>query len=297
MTRPPVFRFAPSPNGRLHLGHALSALLNHDLARERRGQFLLRIEDIDTTRCTPELEAGVLEDLRWLGIDWDAPPRRQSEHFDDYAAALSRLESEGLVYRAFLTRAEVRAAVAAREAETGAPFPRDPDGAPLYPGDRALLQPEEIAARDGSGAPFALRLRMELALERLAHPLVWREEDDDGATREIVADPSGWGDVVLARKDTPTSYHLSVTLDDALQGITHVVRGADLFEATSVHRLLQELLGLPAPVYRHHRLITGPDGRKLAKSHGATALAALRAQGATPEGIRAMVGMAAKRLA
>lgn len=291
----PVFRFAPSPNGRLHLGHALSALLNARMAGALGGRLLIRIEDIDRTRCTPELEAAVLEDLAWLGLDWERPVRRQSEHFPEYAAALGRLSDMGLVRKAFLTRGEIARAVARLEEEHRAPWPCDPDGAPLYPGDEAILSPQDIAAREAQGAPFALRLDMRAALARCKAPLSWQElQDDEGrqAPMRIAADPARWGDVVLARKDTPTSYHLSVVVDDALQGITHVVRGRDLYEATAVHRLLQELLGLPEPLYRHHRLILGEDGRKLSKSQGDTALAELRAKGATPEEIRRRVGLA-----
>ena len=289
-----VLRFAPSPNGRLHLGHALSALLNARMARALGGRLLIRIEDIDRTRCTPELEAGVLEDLAWLELDWERPVRRQSEHFNEYAAALERLSAMGLVRKAFLTRGEIARAVAQLAETRGAPWPCDPDGAPLYPGDEAVLSPQEIAAREAQGAPFALRLDMRAALARCKAPLSWQElQDDEGrqAPTRIAADPARWGDVVLARKDTPTSYHLSVVVDDALQGITHVVRGRDLYEATAVHRLLQVLLGLPEPLYRHHRLVMGKDGRKLSKSQGDTALAELRAKGATPDEIRRLVGL------
>lgn len=290
----PVLRFAPSPNGRLHLGHALSALLNARMARALGGRLLIRIEDIDAARCTPELEAGVLEDLAWLGLDWERPVRRQSEHFSDYRAALDRLAALGLLRKTFLTRGEIARAVARLEEERGAPWPCDPDGAPLYPGDEAVLSPAEIAARAAQGAPFALRLDMRAALGRCKAPLTWQELPDDearGAPSRLAADPARWGDVVLARKDTPTSYHLSVVVDDARQGVTHVVRGKDLFEATAVHRLLQVLLGLPEPLYRHHRLILDADGRKLSKSQGDTALAELRARGATPDDIRRRIGL------
>lgn len=290
----PVQRFAPSPNGRLHLGHALSALLNARMARALGGRLLVRIEDIDAARCTPELEAGVLEDLAWLGLDWERPVRRQSEHFSDYRAALDRLSAMGLLRKTFLTRGEIARAVARLEETRGAPWPCDPDGAPLYPGDEAVLSPAEIAARAAQGAPFALRLDMRAALGRCKAPLTWQELQDDearGAPSRLAADPARWGDVVLARKDTPTSYHLSVVVDDARQGVTHVVRGRDLFEATAVHRLLQVLLGLPEPLYRHHRLILDADGRKLSKSQGDTALAELRARGATPEEIRRRIGL------
>jgi glutamyl-Q tRNA(Asp) synthetase len=283
-----VFRFAPSPNGYLHLGHALSALINADMARAAGGRLLLRIEDIDMTRCRPEYEAAIYEDLAWLGIAWDEPVRRQSGHFDEYRAALVRLEAQGLVYASFESRAEIAALVAERE--TRGPWPRDPDGAPLYPGH--ARPPEEARRLIESGAPYALRLDMAKAIAR-AGALTW-SESGAGPNREtgtMAAAPQAWGDVVLARKETPTSYHLSVVVDDALQGVTHVVRGADLFWSTSVHRLLQALLGLPAPAYHHHRLLLDADGKKLAKSTRATALRQLREDGATPADIRRLVGL------
>jgi len=287
---PPVFRFAPSPNGYLHLGHALSALLNADMARQADGRVLLRIEDIDASRCRPEYEQAVYEDLAWLGITWDGPVRRQSEHFDDYRAALAKLEAQGLVYPSFESRAEIAAMVAAREAQ--APWPRDPDGAPLYPGAAKDMPSDERARRLASGAPYALRLDMAAALARV-DALTWQETGTGpaGETGTIAADPAAWGDVVLARKDTPTSYHLAVAADDAAQGITDVVRGQDLFHATTVHRLLQALLGLPAPRYHHHRLVLDPDGRKLSKSTQATGLRELRARGLTAGDVRRLVGL------
>ena len=285
----PVFRFAPSPNGRLHLGHAHSALLNAQMAAKTGGRLLLRIEDIDLTRCTPELERAVLDDLQWLGIDHEQPVRRQSEHFDLYRAALDQLTGRGLVYPAFLTRGEVKAKVTAFE-EAGGTWPRDPDGAPLYPTEERNLSPAEQAEKLATSERHALRLDMAKALSTVGHPLSW-SETGDAERGEISADPAAWGDVVLWRSDAPASYHLAVTVDDAAQGVTHVVRGLDLFHATSVHRLLQVLLGLPQPVYHHHRLILGPDGRKLSKSAGDTALASLRAEGKTPSDIRALVGI------
>ena len=286
---PPVFRFAPSPNGPLHLGHAYSALLNFDLARKSGGRFLLRIEDIDPTRCRPEFEAAIYEDLAWLGISWETPVRRQSEHFGEYRRALEKLSALGLVYPSFESRAEIARLVAEREAK-GA-WPRDPDGAPLYPGNAKRLSPEERARRIELGAPYALRLDMEAAVAR-AGDLAWIEEGrgPDGESGRIAARPRAWGDVILARKETPTSYHLSVVVDDALQGATHVVRGEDLFHATSVHRLLQQLLGLPAPVYRHHQLIRDEAGHKLSKSTGSTGLRELRASGAQASDIRRQFG-------
>ncbi|MGN1290053.1 MAG: tRNA glutamyl-Q(34) synthetase GluQRS [Bradyrhizobium sp.] len=287
---PPVFRFAPSPNGHLHLGHAYSALLNHDLSRAACGRFLLRIEDIDSTRCRPEFEAAIYEDLAWLGIAWETPVRRQSEHFAAYGAAIDRLSAQGLVYPSFESRAEIARLVAEREA--GGAWPRDPDGAPLYPGAAKSLPAGERDRLIGQGAPFALRLDMASAVAR-AGGLSWLEagEGPAGESGDVAARPEAWGDVILARKETPTSYHLSVVIDDALQGVTDVVRGVDLFWSTSVHRLLQELLGLPAPVYRHHALIRDTAGQKLSKSTQATGLRELRAEGASPADIRRLVGL------
>jgi glutamyl-Q tRNA(Asp) synthetase len=286
----PTFRFAPSPNGYLHLGHAYSALLNFDMARAIGGRLLLRIEDIDTARCRPEFETAIYQDLAWLGIAWDRPVRRQSEHLDSYRAALRRLAAHGLVYPSFDSRAEIAREVAAREA-VGA-WPRDPDGAPLYPGSAHEMTAAERERRIAAGDPYAVRLDMASALTR-AGPLIWSEigagpAGESGTTQAV---PIAWGDVILGRKEMPTSYHLSVTVDDALQGVTHVVRGRDLFWSTSVHRLLQELLGLQAPVYHHHPLILDGCGRKLAKSTRATGLRELRAQGLTPADIRRMVGL------
>ncbi len=287
---PPVFRFAPSPNGHLHLGHALSALLNADRAKAAGGRLLLRIEDIDTSRCRPEYEAAIIEDLAWLGLEWEQPVRRQSGHFGDYRAMLARLDAMGLIYPSFESRAEIAALVAARKRH--GPWPRDPDGAPLYPGDAKSIPPAERARRMAAAEPFALRLDMAAAVARTGQ-LAWTETGagPDGETGSVAANPSAWGDVVLARKDAPASYHLAVTVDDAAQGVTDVVRGQDLFHATSVHRLLQSLLGLPRPRYYHHRLILDADGRKLSKSTRATGLRDLRAQGATPADIRSAVGL------
>jgi glutamyl-Q tRNA(Asp) synthetase len=287
---PPVFRFAPSPNGHLHLGHAYSALVNFDSARRVGGRFLLRTEDIDTARCRPEFEAAIYEDLGWLGMTWETPVRRQSEHLADYREAVERLLAEGLVYPSFESRGEIARLVAQREAD--APWPRDPDGVPLYPGAAKLLSPEARAQTIGSGAPFALRLDMAAACAR-AGELGWVEHGrgPDGETGMVAGRPQAWGDVILARKETPTSYHLAVVIDDALQGVTEVVRGVDLFWSTSVHRLLQVLLGLPAPAYRHHPLVLDGKGQKLSKSTQATGLRELRAGGATPADIRCLVGL------
>src|SRR5580692_4360709 len=286
----PVFRFAPSPNGYLHLGHAYSAMLNAELARETGGRFLLRIEDIDTTRCKPEFETAIYQDLTWLGLSWERPPRRQSEHFTDYRAALEKLTALGLIYPAFESRAEIARLIA--EQEKQAPWPRDPDGAPLYPGTARALLPAERERLLRSGAPYALRLDMVAAC-RLAGELSWieRGEGPKGETGTVTADPAAWGDVIVARKETPTSYHLAVVVDDALQGVTEVVRGQDLFWSTSVHRLLQRLLGLPQPLYRHHRLIRDAAGEKLSKSTEATGLRVLRSAGVSPADIRRLAGL------
>jgi glutamyl-Q tRNA(Asp) synthetase len=286
----PVFRFAPSPNGYLHLGHALSALINFDIARAAGGRLILRIEDIDAARCRPHYEQAIYQDLAWLGIAWEQPVRRQSTHFDDYRAALARLEALGFLYPSFESRGEIDRYVAERE--THAPWPRDPDGAPLYPRTACSLPEAERRRRMAGGELYALRLDVAAASTR-SGPLTWQEAGAGpaGETGMVSAQPQQWGDVVLARKQTPTSYHLSVVIDDALQGVTHVVRGQDLFWATSVHRLLQAVLGLPAPAYHHHRLILDAGGRKLSKSTRATALRALRNGGAGPADIRRMVGL------
>jgi glutamyl-Q tRNA(Asp) synthetase len=287
---PPVFRFAPSPNGLLHLGHAYSALLNSDLAREAGGRLLLRIEDIDATRCRPEFEAAIVEDLAALGIAWEQPVRRQSKHLDVYREAIDRLQARGLIYPSFESRAEIARLVAANE--TQGPWPRDPDGAPLYPGAAKQLSPEQRAQLIESGAPYALRLDMTAASQQVGE-LSWTERGvgPGGETGEVTARPQDWGDVILARKEVPTSYHLSVVIDDALQGVTDVVRGRDLFWSTSLHRLLQQLLGLPRPVYRHHDLIRDDAGQKLSKSTDATGLRVLLSRGVTPVQIRALVGL------
>ena len=290
MPIPPVLRFAPSPNGPLHLGHAYSALLNFDMARASGGRLLLRIEDIDPTRCRPEFEAAIYEDLAWLGLAWEVPVRRQSEHLDEYRRAVERLAEQGLIYPSFESRAEIARLVAEREAR--GVWPRDPDGAPLYPGNAKRLSAAERARLIDSGAPYSLRLDMTAAIAR-ARDLSWHErgEGPNGKTGRIAAAPHAWGDVVLARKETPTSYHLSVVIDDALQGVTEVVRGEDLFHATSVHRLLQHLLGLAEPAYRHHRLIRDEAGLKLSKSTGATGLRELRASGMSAAELRRRIGL------
>lgn len=285
-----VFRFAPSPNGFLHLGHAYSALLNNEMAQKNNGRFLLRLEDIDITRCTPVFEQAIFDDLIWLGLSWEQPVRRQSEHFDDYQMAFERLREEGLVYPAFLSRGAVKSIIC-HHVEQGQVWPNDPDGAPLYPVDERDMPYAEAEARIKAGEPFAWRLHMDKALKQYGHSLSWHESGQGpmGETGQIAAQPQLWGDVIIARKETPTSYHLSVVVDDALQGITHVVRGRDLFYATAVHRLLQEILGLTPPLYHHHDLILD-NGEKLSKSRGDTALSSLRAAKITADDVRHMVG-------
>jgi glutamyl-Q tRNA(Asp) synthetase len=287
----PVYRFAPSPNGPLHLGHAYSAILNHELALRRGGRFLLRIEDIDLARCRLEFEAAIYDDLAWLGLEWEQPVRRQSERFDIYARAVRELQQRGLIYPAFLSRQEAGRIVAEFE-RSGRQWPRDPDGMPHFPDHDRRLPPAEAAARVAAGEAHRLRLDMAKAIAATG-PLSWRElcEGPHGEREIVPADPVRWGDVVIARKEIPTSYHLAVVIDDADQEITEIVRGQDLFASTSVHRLLQELLGLPQPVYRHHRLLLDEHGQKLSKSDGATGLGALRAAGATPADIHRMVGL------
>jgi glutamyl-Q tRNA(Asp) synthetase len=293
----PIFRFAPSPNGYLHLGHALSAMLNFDMAQRSGGRFVLRIEDIDAARCRPEYEAAIYEDLAWLGLRWEEPVLRQSSRLDAYEAALGQLDAMGLVYPSFESRAEIARLVADRD--RAGPWPRDPDGVPLYPGCAKNLSAAERRQRRDAGDPFALRLDMAAAIalagRRGGRPALSWTETGAGAyseTHTVFADPAAWGDVILARRDVPTSYHLSVVVDDAHQGVTHVVRGHDLFHATSLHRLLQDLLRLPQPVYHHHRLICDAEGHKLSKSTRATGLRELRAAGATPADIRRAVGLA-----
>ncbi|MDD9878065.1 MAG: tRNA glutamyl-Q(34) synthetase GluQRS [Magnetovibrio sp.] len=272
-------RFAPSPTGLLHLGHAYSALFAQARAAEAGGDMLLRIEDIDRGRCRPAFEQAILDDLAWLGLAWPAPVRRQSDHMADYADALARLQAQDLIYPCFCTRREIQAEIAA-----AGNAPHGPDG-PLYPGTCRGIGAAERDDRIAAGAAHALRLRVDEAGRR-AGPLAWH----DAGRGEIAADPGRFGDVVLARKDTPTSYHLAVTVDDHLQGVTLVTRGDDLFEATHVHRLLQALLDFHVPAYHHHRLVTGADGRRFAKRDKAMTLASLREDGRTPAEVRALAG-------
>ena len=273
-------RFAPSPTGHLHLGHAHSALIAWRAAREAGGRFLLRIEDIDRTRCRPEFTAALMEDLAWLGLDWDDEPRLQSRHFPEYRAVLDQLSARGLLYPCFCTRAEIQ-----REVTAIGAAPHGPEGPP-YPGTCRRLGAAERAARLAAGQAYALRLDMAAALATLPGPLSY-DEHGEGRLR---CDPARFGDVVLARKDIPASYHLCVTHDDALQGVSLVTRGEDLKPATDLHRLLQALMGWPEPAYRHHPLLLGPDGRRLAKRDGAVALRVLRAAGHSAAAVRAMAG-------
>jgi glutamyl-Q tRNA(Asp) synthetase len=271
-------RFAPSPTGHLHLGHAHSALFAARAAGEG-GRFLLRIEDIDATRCRPEFTAAIFEDLAWIGMRWEEPVRVQSRHFADYQAALDRLRAAELLYPCFCTRADIQAEIA----RSGA-APHGPDGL-LYPETCRHLTQGQRDAQIAAGKPFALRLDMGRAVSR-AGDLAWRDE----ARGEMRAIPQVFGDVVLARKETPASYHLAVTVDDALQGVSLVTRGEDLFAATHIHRLLQALLDLPTPRYHHHGLVRDTGGRRLAKRDRAATIRELRASGRTPEEVRALAG-------
>jgi glutamyl-Q tRNA(Asp) synthetase len=282
VSAPFVTRFAPSPTGYLHRGHAFSALTAHEAARAADGRFILRIEDIDRTRCRPPFEAALLEDLAWLGLEWETPVRRQSEHMEDYARALRELAERGLLYRCFRTRREI-----AEEIE------RAPHGAmEVFRG--AALPADEEARRLAAGEAYAWRLSLDAADRALGGfgALTFTEEAEGpgGEHGQIAARPQVGGDVVLARKDVGVAYHLAVVVDDALQGVTHVIRGQDLFEATHVQRLLQALLALPVPIYRHHRLLTGPDGKRFAKRDRAETLRTLRDQGMTAAGVRAEMG-------
>ncbi len=276
----PVFRFAPSPNGRLHLGHAYSALLNARMARETGGRFLLRIEDIDRPRCTDALTEAMLADLAWLGLTWEEPVLRQSAHLADYHAAQQRLRVMDLLYPCFCSRRDIALAA------TGE---RDPEGQPLYPGTCRHLSDEERSHRLAQSMPHAWRIATDKALARIGAPLSFAEEGSGVILREP-AHAEAWGDVVLVRKDIGTSYHIAVVIDDARQGVTQVVRGRDLFHATSIHLVLQQLLGLPTPRYFHHALIDDAEGRKLSKSLGSKSLADLRAEGVSAADLRKALG-------
>ena len=282
-TLPQVTRFAPSPTGFLHVGTAYSALFAAQAAGSG-GRFLLRIEDIDQGRCRPEFEAAITEDLAWLGLTWETPVRRQSEHFAAYAERVAGLEKDGLLYPCFCTRANIQREIAG--AGSAPHLQAGPDG-PIYPGICRHLTRAEQQRRKDDGEPYALRLRMDEA-RAVTGPLTWH---DDGLG-EMIATPEIFGDIVLARKDVPASYHLACTWDDALQGVTLVTRGEDLVPATHIHRLLQALWKIPAPRYRHHRLLVGPDGKKFSKRDQATTLRALRKAGRSPTDVMAMIGPA-----
>ena len=275
-------RFAPSPTGLLHLGHAFAAGFAQREAAQAGGELLIRLEDIDITRTRPEFEAALFEDLGWLGLSWPEPVRKQSEHFDDYRAALAKLEALDLLYPCFCTRKEIQAEISA-----AGQAPQGPDGL-LYPGTCRSRSPFEREDRIASGAPYALRLDVENALRMTGKVLRWL----DLAHGEFEARPELFGDVVLARKETPTSYHLAVVVDDARQGITLVTRGEDLLPATHLHRLLQELLGLPVPQWKHHRLITDEYGKRLAKRDNTRSIRSLRESGWTGERVWKAVGLA-----
>ncbi len=278
----PVFRFAPSPNGRLHLGHAYSALFSAQQAKSHKARFLLRIEDIDRARCKPEFAEQALADLKWLGLDWPQPVRHQSRHMHEYTIVIDRLERLGLLYPCFCTRAKL----------SNVSGPKDPDGTTVYPGYCRLMTKMERHRRMTAGEPFALRLDMAKAIVAAGPDLSFYEAGcgPDGETGVVACTPQVWGDVILARKDIATSYHVAVVHDDAVQQITHVTRGIDLFHATSIHRVLQSILELPVPIYMHHKLIPDETGRKLSKSAGDRSLAALRDDGVTPGMIREQFG-------
>lgn len=281
-----VTRFAPSPNGLLHVGHALSAIIAHDVARKNGGRFLLRIEDIDIARRRPEYVSAIFEDLNWLGLSWEEPVLVQSEHFSEYLAAADRLIQMGLLYPCFASRSEIAAAAD--------PEKTDPDGASIYPGLWRGASAENVGQRMAAGESPALRLNMDGALQALKakrgdKPLTFVEVAEDGSSETRTAEPHRWGDAIIVRKEVPASYHLSVVVDDARQGVTHVTRGQDLLPATDLQRLLQELLDLPEPVYSHHRLIKWSNGLKLSKSNQDMGLRALRAEGATADDIRRVI--------
>ncbi len=282
-----TFRFAPTPNGELHLGHAFSALVTWEMAERLGGRVLLRIEDIDLGRSREQFVNQIYQDLGWLGLRWREPVRQQSEHFEIYRRAAGQLQDAGMLYPCFATRKEIAAAV---EAHAGA---KDPDGAPLYQGLHKHLTASEVASRKAAGEPFALRLDSAKACARARQmcggQLRFATFDEMGNEAIIEARPERWGDAVIVRKDVPASYHLAVVVDDALQAVSHVTRGQDLLAATDLHCLLQILLGLPSPLYHHHRLITDTRGRKLAKSARDTSLRSLREQGMTANGVRQLL--------
>jgi glutamyl-Q tRNA(Asp) synthetase len=288
----PVLRFAPSPNGLLHLGHAYSALLNAQIAERLGGRLLLRIEDIDTTRCRPEFIDAILEDLDWLGLRWEQPVRRQSEHFADYIASFAVLQERGLVYPCFCSRKQTADTIRREEGHGGKPWPRDPDGAPHYPGSCRGLSTKDRERLVRSARAHTWRIDMRAAIEAVPDGLAYCRLDERGERIPMSVAPAEWGDAVIVRREIPTSYHLSVVVDDALQGVTHVVRGRDLEASTDLHVLLQRLLGLPTPVYQHHPLIRDKQGDKLAKSRSSEPLRDLRRRGISPAEVRRELGFA-----
>lgn len=291
-TAPTVVRFAPSPNGHLHLGHAYSALMNQLIAAETGGRLLMRMEDIDSTRCRPEFESAICEDLSWLGFEWETPTRRQSEHLADYTAALEELERRGLVYPCFCSRGDIMSVVAPRPS-----WPTDPDGTPLYAGTCKHLSKSQRERRMAAGEKASYRLDMDRALRLGGYGLTWNEYREGAEPVEEDASPNVWGDAVLARKDIATSYHIAVVVDDAAQGVTDVVRGEDLFAATSLHRMLQDLLDLPAPSYHHHALLRDGTGQKLSKSLRAKSLRAYRQEGVSADEVRARIALPVRAMA
>ena len=277
-----IFRFAPSPNGFLHIGHAYSALFNWDMARKTNGKLLLRFEDIDDQRCSKEFETEILKDLEWLEVEWSGEIRRQSDHYDDYEIVLNQLDQLGVLYPSFLSRSKVQDALRTIPAS----WPSDPDGVPHYPGDEREWSKEKIKEAMATHERYSRRLDIKKANNNISEKILWLEKE-----KRVEADPLLWGDVVLGRSDCPASYNLCVVIDDAATGITNIVRGEDLYEATSVHILLQKLLGLPSPIYHHHRLICDDTGRKLSKSEGDVALSHWRKKGMSVQDIREHLGL------
>ncbi|MCP4183225.1 MAG: tRNA glutamyl-Q(34) synthetase GluQRS [Hyphomicrobiales bacterium] len=295
-----VFRFAPSPNGYLHLGHAFSALINQKICKSVKGKMLLRLENTDISRCRNHFEEAIVEDLGWIGFEWQGEIRRQSDHFDHYAGILEDLECEGLAYPSFLSRRQINFLVAEKEKTLGKSWPRDPDGAVHYPGDEYNLTSEIRQQMRDEHPNYAMRLNIKDAQNWFARQmpgaLTWREMDCESKVSEasiklVNCHPLQWGDLVLGRQDIPASYHLACVVDDGIQGVTHVVRGKDIYPATALHRLLQEILGLPDPIYFHHDLIVDEEGNKFSKRHGQTSLRELREAGLQPNDIHRMVGI------
>ena len=288
----PIFRFAPSPNGHLHLGHAYSALLNQKMAHEVGGKLLLRIENIDTTRCTPELEAQMLRDLEWIGFEWDETPRRQSEHFDEYAEVLKKLADLDLVYPSTLSRGEIKKIIQAKK-DSGEDWPDDPDGSPLYPGIERDFDNAERIQLISSTKDYALRLNIQTACNSVSAPLSWTEISS-GQDKIIKANPMLWGDFIIARKNLPISYFLCCTYDDGIQNISHIVRGKDLYHSTSIHVLLGNILNFTTPIYYHHDLVLDDSKKKLSKSLKHTSLKELRESGKTADEIKTKLGLSNK---